>query len=68
MHQLSETLGHWAKANTVEQTFFRLYQRSPSPRESAVAEAFVKGRETDPAVWTQYAQALLVGNELQFID
>jgi hypothetical protein len=56
------------KANTLEQTFTRLYQRSPSPRERAAAEAFVKGREADPAVWTQYAQALLVGNEMQFID
>jgi hypothetical protein len=68
VHQLSETLGRWAKANTLEQTFTRLYQRSPSPRERAAAEAFVKGREADPAIWTQYAQALLVGNEMQFID
>jgi hypothetical protein len=29
---------------------------------------FVSGRETDAAVWSQYAQALLAGNEMLFVD
>jgi hypothetical protein len=45
-----------------------LYQREPSAREVAAAENFLAGRAEDAAAWAQYAQALLAGNELLFID
>ena len=36
--------------------------------ELKIAIAFLAGKENDAAAWTQYAHALLAGNEFQFID
>ena len=68
MQQQSEVLGKWAMQHRVEDVYARLFGRAPSAREAEVAKAFVAGREQDPAVWSQYAQALLAGNEMLFVD
>jgi hypothetical protein len=44
------------------------YQRSPTARELEIATRFFAGREEDSKVWSEYAQALLAGNEMLFID
>ena len=46
----------------------KLFQRAPRETELKIAKSFLKGKETDAAYWTQYAHALLAGNEFQFID
>ena len=46
----------------------KLFQRAPRETEFKIAIAFLAGKETDAAYWTQYAHALLAGNEFQFID
>ncbi len=61
-------LGRWAMNRSTDEVYARLFGRAPSPRETEVAKAFVSGRETDAAVWSQYAQALLAGNEMLFVD
>ncbi len=68
MQQQSEVLGKWAMQHRVEDVYARLFGRAPSAHEAEVAKAFVDGREQDPAVWAQYAQALLAGNEMLFVD
>ena len=45
-----------------------LFQRSPRTSEIRLANQFLEGSEHDLEAWTQYAQALLVGNEFLFID
>ena len=55
-------------AARVRLAYQRLYQRPPGGRELGAAARFFRGRETDPAAWSQYAQALLAGNEMQFVD
>jgi hypothetical protein len=44
------------------------YQRPPTARELEIAARFFAGREEDSKVWSEYAQALLAGNEMLFID
>jgi hypothetical protein len=61
-------LGRWAMNRSSDEVYARLFGRQPSPREAEVARMFVSGRETDAAVWSQYAQALLAGNEMLFVD
>jgi hypothetical protein len=61
-------LGRWAMNRSSDEVYARLFGRAPSPREAEVAKAFVSGREKDAAVWSQYAQALLAGNEMLFVD
>ncbi|WP_461783458.1 DUF1549 and DUF1553 domain-containing protein [Prosthecobacter sp.] len=61
-------LGRWAMNRSSDEVYARLFGRQPTPREAAVAKAFVSGRETDAAMWSQYAQALLAGNEMLFVD
>jgi len=68
IQQQSSVLGQWAKDHSTAEVYARLFQRPPSPREAEVARLFVSGREGDPAVWSQYAQALLAGNEMLFVD
>lgn len=68
IQQQSDVLGKWAMQHRVEEVYARLYGRAPSTREAEVAKAFVSGREKDAAVWAQYAQALLAGNEMLFVD
>jgi hypothetical protein len=45
-----------------------LFQRPPRANETELAMQFLEGNEYDLEAWTQYTQALLVGNELLFID
>jgi hypothetical protein len=68
MQQQSEVLGKWAMQHRVDAVYARLFGRKPSAHEASVAQAFVAGRENDAAVWAQYAQALLAGNEMLFVD
>lgn len=68
MQQQAEVLGKWAMSRSIAEVYGRLFQRPPTVRESAMAQAFVQGREADAAVWVQYAQALLAGNEMLFVD
>jgi hypothetical protein len=71
----ADALGHVllnTDAGTLEgrisQVYTRLYQRVPSRPEKAAALRFFEGREADATAWSQYAQALLAGNEMQFVD
>jgi hypothetical protein len=61
-------LGRWAMNRSSGEVYARLFGRQPTPREAEVTKAFVSGREKDAAVWSQYAQALLAGNEMLFVD
>lgn len=68
MQQQAGILGRWARGRPVEEVYERLFQRLPSVHEAAAARAFLAGREGDATVWAQYAQALLAGNEMLFVD
>lgn len=68
MQQQADALGRWAMTQNIDALFARLFQRRPGAREKAAVRAFVSGREGDAAVWSQCAQALLAGNEMQFVD
>jgi len=68
MQQQADVLGQWAMKHTTEETYVRLFHRPPTAREAEVARQFVSGREKDAAAWSQYAQALLAGNEMLFVD
>jgi len=46
----------------------KLFQRVPRETELKIAKNFLNGKEDDASAWTQYAHALLAGNEFQFID
>ena len=61
-------LGRWAMNHNVDEIYARLFGRAPSEHEAEVAKAFIHGREQDAAAWSQYAQALLAGNEMLFVD
>jgi hypothetical protein len=61
-------LGRWAMNRSADEVYARLFGRQPTQRESEVAKAFVSGSGADAAVWSQYAQALLAGNEMLFVD
>ena len=61
-------LGRWAMERRVDEVYARLFGRLPTPHEAEVAKSFVSGHATDHAVWSQYAQALLAGNEMLFVD
>ncbi|MFO1486569.1 MAG: DUF1549 and DUF1553 domain-containing protein [Verrucomicrobiaceae bacterium] len=68
MQQQADVLGQAAMKSGVDAVYARLFQRKPSQHEAEVAKAFVSGRENDAAAWSQYAQALLAGNEMLFVD
>ena len=68
MQQQADVLGKWAMQHGVDEVYARLFSRKPTAHEAAVAKGFVGGREADAAVWSQYAQALLAGNEMLFVD
>jgi len=63
-------------ARRVARLYRLLYGRSPEPKETALGLRFVKGaaKQADPpgparlAPWEQYAQVLLLGNEMVFVD
>jgi hypothetical protein len=46
----------------------KLFQRAPRETELKIAKNFLNGKGNDASAWTQYAHALLAGNEFQFID
>ena len=75
IQQQSDCLAKWLQAQPNSDTssraqavYNRLYQRSPSPAELSAANRFLAGRESNQAAWSQYAQALLVANEMLFVD
>ena len=71
IQQQSDALGRWLQSRgdqRIEEVYARLFQRKPSEREAQAAKAFTSGREADASVWSQYAQALLAGNEMLFVD
>ena len=68
MQQQADVLGQWAMKHTTEEIYARLFHRQPTAREAEVARQFVSGREKDAVAWSQYAQALLAGNEMLFVD
>lgn len=68
MQHHADALGKWAMGHDVSAVYARLFQRPPTPREAQAAKVFFTGREHDEAAWSQYAQALLAGNEMLFVD
>lgn len=52
----------------VDLAYLKLFQRQPTEREQSLAAQFLKNRESDQKAWSQYAQALLGGNEFLFVD
>ena len=75
VQQQSDALAKWLMArpqraleDRVSEVYSRLFQRAPSVNEAGIASAFLTGRESDLSAWSQYAQALLAGNEMLFVD
>lgn len=68
MLKQADELGKWAMHRSVDDIYARLFGRQPSVQEVTMAKKFLAGHETDASAWSQYAQALLVGNELLFVD
>jgi len=64
----SDLLGKRMMGQGIDATYQRLFQRAPSPRESRAAADYLRGRDEAAEVWSGYAQALLVSNEMLFID
>jgi len=68
IQQQSDILGQWAMSRELNELYQKLFGRKPSAREQDLARAFFDQREKDGAAWSQYAQALLAGNEMLFVD
>jgi hypothetical protein len=68
MQQQADVLGQWAMTKGVLAVYTRLFHRNPALKEEQATKAFFTGREKDAAAWSQYAQALLAGNEMLFVD
>ena len=68
IQQQSDILGQWAMSRELNELYQKLFRRKPSAREQDLARAFFDQREKDGAAWSQYAQALLAGNEMLFVD
>lgn len=75
MQQQADAFAQWLTSGgdqpvseRVRRACQRVYQRPPSATEQTIAQRFFSGRESDAAVWSQYAQALLAGNEMLFVD
>lgn len=75
MQQESDAFGKWLVRDPktsldarIQEAYTRVFQRLPSTAEQALAQRFLSGRETDALAWSQYAQALLAGNEILFVD
>jgi hypothetical protein len=73
--QQADALGRWLQgqasqdtAGKVRAAYARLFQRTPTDAELGAAQRFLTGREGEATTWSQYAQALLVGNEMLFVD
>ncbi len=53
----------------VAEVYHALFQRAPDPEERALAEAFLrKPTAAKLTRWEQYAQSLLISNELLYVD
>ena len=52
----------------IERAYQTLFQRSPREGEQSIALGFFDKDTENLELWSQFAQALLVGNEFQFID
>jgi hypothetical protein len=68
---LAARLEHEAAASVTDRVccaYSLCYQRKPTSKELAIAARFFDGRPDDPKVWSEYAQALLAGNEMLFVD
>lgn len=68
---LAARLEHEASASVpdrVRYAYSLCYQRAPTAKELEIAARFFAGRQDDSKVWSEYAQALLAGNEMLFID
>jgi len=52
----------------IHTAYQKLFQRAPRETELKIAGRFLRGKQNDTTAWTQYAHALLAGNEFQFID
>ena len=68
---LADRVAHEASQpvqDRVRRAYSLAYQREPSARELEMAARFFGGREGDLKAWSAYAQALLAGNEMLFID
>ncbi|MDE0863545.1 MAG: PSD1 and planctomycete cytochrome C domain-containing protein [Rubripirellula sp.] len=50
----------------IEWAYKLLFSREPNPTEISLAEKFVAQEDAD--IWTQYAQALLISNEMFMVD
>jgi len=71
MQQQADAMAERLKGDLAEKirsAYALLFQRLPSASEMGMAVRFFAGREGDPAVWSQYAQALMATNEFLFID
>ena len=68
IQQQSDILGQWAMSRELNELYQKLFGRKPSAREQDLARAFFDQRGKDGAAWSQYAQALLAGNEMLFVD
>ncbi len=68
MQRQADELGKWAMHRSVDDIYARLFGRQPSAHEVTMAKQFLAGHEADASAWSQYAQALLAGNELLFVD
>ena len=68
IQQQSDILGQWAMSRELNELYQKLFGRKPSAREQDLARAFFDQREKDGTAWSQYAQALLAGNEMLFVD
>lgn len=75
MQQQSDALGRWLQGQSagdvtegVRAAYAQLFQRNPTDKEEQAGGRFLTGREQDAVAWSQYAQALLSGNEMLFVD
>jgi len=48
----SDLLGKWMMGQGIEASYQRLFQRTPTSRESRAANDYLRGREKDAAVWS----------------
>lgn len=68
MQHHADALGRWAMKQSLFEIYTRLFGRNPTQHEQQVTKVFFAGREQDESAWSQYAQALLAGNEMLFVD
>lgn len=55
-----------SRRSKIERGYQVLYARAPTPTEIRLGEAFLESEQ--PNVWSQYAQTLLISNEMFMVD